>query len=277
MKRDFLEFTKRQWGQGAFLCVGLDPSLETIPPSVQGHTPAERILSFSKAIVDATKAVAGFYKPNSAFYEAYGDEGMRALREVISYIHTVAPETVVILDAKRADIGNTNNGYVRAAFEDMGADAITVHPYLGSEALEPFLSRADKGVIVLARTSNTGAGEFQDIDTGGEPLYIKVARTVAEKWNTRGNCGLVVGATYPEELKRVRAAAPTLPILIPGVGAQGGDLEASVKNGKDANNQGIILAISRGIIFASQGSDFAEAAGAKAKEYDSAIRAALLQ
>lgn len=277
MKRDFRELTKRQWDRGAFLCVGLDPVLEQIPDSVKKSTPSETILAFNTALIDATKDTAGFYKPNSAFYEAYGEEGMRALKETISYIHRVAPGAVVILDAKRADIGNTNNGYVRAAFEDMDADAITVHPYLGSEALEPFLAREDKGIIVLARTSNKGAGEFQDLDVGGDPLYIRVARTVSEVWNTKKNCGLVVGATYPEQLKSARAVAPDVPILIPGVGAQGGDLEASVKNGKDANGQGIILAISRGIIFASSGPDFAAVAREKAREWDSAIRQALLQ
>lgn len=277
MKRDFQELTKRQWERGAFLCIGLDPVPELLPESVLGASAGERILAFNKAIIDATKEVAGFYKPNSAFYEAYGDDGLVALKETVSYIHAEAPDAVVILDAKRADIGNTNNGYVRAAFEDIQADAITVHPYLGSEALEPFLARKDKGVIVLARTSNKGAGEFQDADVGGEPLYMQVARRVSEHWNANGNCGLVVGATYPEELKRVRGAAPGLPILIPGVGAQGGDLEKSVSYGKDANNQGIILSISRGIIYASSGSGFAEEAGKKAREMNSALRKALLE
>lgn len=273
----FMNLLERQWDRGAFLCVGLDPVLEQIPESVKGASAGDRILAFNKAIIDATHDIAGSYKPNSAFYEAYGDDGLRALKETVRYINEKAPETPVILDAKRADIGNTNNGYVQAAFDDIGADAITVHPYLGSEALEPFLKRADKGIIVLARTSNKGAGEIQDIAVDGEPLYMHVAKTVASKWNGNKNCALVVGATYPEELKKIRAEVGDMPILIPGVGAQGGDLEKSVLYGKDSKNQGFILAVSRAIIFASSGTDFAETSRAKAQEMHSAIQHALVQ
>ncbi len=273
----FMNLLERQWDRGAFLCVGLDPVLKQIPESVEMRGAGETILAFNKAIIDATYDIAGSYKPNSAFYEAYGDDGLRALKETVRYIHEKAPETPVILDAKRADIGNTNNGYVQAAFDNIGADAITVHPYLGSEALEPFLKRADKGIIVLARTSNKGAGEIQDIAVDGEPLYMRVAKTVASKWNGNKNCCLVVGATYPEELKKIRSAVGDMPILIPGVGAQGGDLEQSVLYGRNAKNQGIMLAVSRAIIFASAGADFTDAVRAKAQEFDSAIRHALVQ
>lgn len=273
----FMNLLERQWERDAFLCVGLDPVIEQIPTGIQGGSVGERILAFNKVIIDATYDIAGSYKPNSAFYEAYGDEGLRALKETVRYINEKVPETPVILDAKRADIGNTNNGYVQAAFDDIGADAITVHPYLGSEALEPFLNRVDKGIIVLARTSNKGAGEIQDIAVDGEPLYMRVARRVADHWNTHNNCALVVGATYPEELKKIREAVGDMPILIPGVGAQGGDLEKSVLYGKNSKNQGIMIAVSRAVIFASPGADFGEVARAKAQEFDSVIRRTLIQ
>jgi len=182
------------------------------------------------------------------------------LANTIKFIHQVAPEVPVILDAKRADIGNTNKGYVQAAFEELGVDAITVHPYLGKEALQPFLNRGDKGVFVLVRTSNPGAGEFQDLQVNGEPLYQIVARQVATEWNKNNNCGVVVGATYPEELLLIRQVVGDMPILIPGIGAQGGDVEKTVRAGKDSRGRGMIINSSRGIIFASAESDFPLAA-----------------
>ena len=205
--------------------------------------------------------------------------------KTILHIRTTAPEIPVILDAKRADIGNTNKGYVQAAFEYFGVDAITVHPFLGKEALQPFLGQKDKGIFVLCRTSNPGAGEFQDLvvetsietDEGrialgkvpqifreqsgmNPPLWAYVAASVAQNWNEHGNCGLVVGATYPEELSIVRRIIGDLPILIPGIGTQGDDVEATVKAGMDSKKQGMIINSSRGIIFASKEADFAEAA-----------------
>jgi orotidine-5'-phosphate decarboxylase len=219
------------------------------------------ILRFNRAIVEATKDLACAYKPNVAFYEAHGKDGLVALRRTIAAVHYLAPEVPVILDAKRGDIGSTNVGYAEAAFEFLQADAITVHPYLGAEALQPFLARAEKGIIVLCRTSNPGAGEFQNLSVnGGEPLYRFVARRVASEWNKSGNCALVVGATYPDELREVRGIVGDMPILIPGIGAQGGDVEKTVSAGKDSRGQGMIINSSRGIIFASKGADFAEAA-----------------
>ena len=218
------------------------------------------ILSFNRKIIDATKDVVCAYKPNTAFYEKYGIPGLSALYETIAYIHEVAPDVPVILDAKRADIGNTNADYAEAAFEYLRADAITVHPYLGAEALAPFLDRANKGIIVLCRTSNPGAGEFQDLPVNGEPLYRFVAHRVSSEWNKNGNCALVVGATYPDELREVRGLVGDMPILIPGIGTQGGDLEKTVSAGKDSRGKGMIVNSSRGIIFASPGDDFADAA-----------------
>lgn len=277
MRRNFQEMMEAQWERGRALCVGLDSELEKIPRSVKGKSAEERLVAFNRAIIDATYDIAGFYKPNSAFYEAHGEEGWRALKWTVEYLHDIAPKTPFILDAKRADIGNTNEGYARMAFDLLGVDAITVHPYLGSEALAPILSRCDKGIFVLCRTSNAGAGELQDLSVDGEPLYMHVARMVASRWNVHGNCGLVVGATYPEEGLRIRAAAPALPFLIPGIGAQGGDIVKTTLAYKDERGRGMIISASRTVIFASSGGDFADAARARAEEYASAIRTALLQ
>lgn len=273
--RDFRAMLEATWDEQKFLCVGLDPDIEKIPESLRQLGVHHALLVFNRAIIDATKDIVCAYKPNSAFYEAQGDIGAQVLRETIMYSHEQAPGVPVILDAKRADIGNTNNGYVTAAFDHLLADAITVHPYMGGESLKEFFARKEKGIFVMCRNSNQGAGEFQDLDVGGEPLYLHLAKAFRDKWNENANCGLVVGATYPEEIARVRAAAPDMPFLIPGIGAQGGDLEASVRNGMDAHGRGFILSTSRVIMYASSGDDFAEAARRSAQELHDAIRASL--
>lgn len=277
MSRNFRALLEAQWSENKFLCVGLDPVFDQIPGHLQELGLREGLLAFNKGIIDATRSVAGAYKPNSAFFEAYGSDGWAVLKETAEYIRSVAPATPVIADCKRGDIGSTNKGYAEAIFGDLGADAVTVHPYLGSEALKPFLERDDKGIIVLCRTSNDGAREFQDLRVGDIPLYQVVARTVAEKWNTRGNCGLVVGATYPEELRIVRSIAPELPILIPGIGAQGGDLEKTVQFGRNAAGTGMIISSSRSIMYASGGEDFVEAAAACAQSLHGAITEAAVR
>ncbi|PIP32496.1 orotidine-5'-phosphate decarboxylase, partial [Candidatus Gottesmanbacteria bacterium CG23_combo_of_CG06-09_8_20_14_all_37_19] len=198
--------------------------------------------------------------PNSAFYEAQGEEGIRQLKQTVYFVKENYPKIPVILDAKRADIGNTNEGYVKFAFDHLGADAITLHPYLGKDALKPFLERRDKGLFILCRTSNSGAGEFQDLEIDGKPLYQVIAAKVAKDWNYNGNCGLVVGATYPKELDIVRHIVGNIPILIPGIGAQGGDLEKTVQAGVDKTGLNALINSSRGIIFASTGVNFAEKA-----------------
>jgi orotidine-5'-phosphate decarboxylase len=259
----FLEKLTACWQQEHFICIGLDTDYQQLPPTIQEHrTIEEAIFTFNRMIIDATANLVCAYKPNSAFYEAYGESGIRALTRTISYSRNNFPHIPIILDAKRADIGSTNTGYVLSAFDHLGVDAITVHPYLGKEALTPFLERKDKGIIVLAKTSNLGSGEFQNLPVGAnqEPLYEVVARHVAQYWNGNGNCGLVVGATYPEELRRVRELVGDMPLLIPGIGAQGGDVAATVAAGQDSRGSGMIISASRSIIYASRGSDFAEAA-----------------
>jgi orotidine-5'-phosphate decarboxylase len=273
--RNFRKLLDAQWEQSKFLCVGLDSDLEKIPEAARKDGIRETIVNFNRAVVDATKDIVGAYKPNSAFYESYGHEGWSALSETIQYIHEQAPEVPVILDAKRGDIGNTNEGYAISAFDHLLADAITVQPYPGREALQPFLDRKEKGVIVLCRMSNPGAGEFQDLQIAGTPLYKIVAEHVAKEWNGNGNCALVVGATFPDELKEVREIIGDMPILIPGVGVQGGDIGKTVAAGKDSRGAGIIISVSRAIIFASSGADYADAARAKAQELHDAITKAL--
>jgi len=265
----FVSQLEQCWNQDNFVCVGLDSDYNHIPESVKSVDSVEEALFvFNRDIIDATHDLVCAYKPNAAFYEMQGDAGLRALIRTVRYIKETSPQIPIILDAKRADIGSTNLGYVKAAFDIIGVDAITVHPYLGKEALAPFLARREKGIIVLAKTSNPGSAEFQNLPVGEsqEPLYQVVARHVATTWNSNGNCALVVGATYPAELKKVRTIVGDMPILIPGIGAQGGEVAATVIAGKDSHGRGMIINSSRNIIFASQGHDFAQAAR-KATEY----------
>jgi orotidine-5'-phosphate decarboxylase len=228
----FLEKLRTKWDQGKFVCIGLD----------------QHSFSKNKKIVDQTFDLVLAYKPNAAFYEAEGSKGWKELEKIVSYIRRKDSSIPIILDAKRADIGSTNDGYAKAYFDTLGVDAITVHPYLGKEAIQPFLDHKDKGSIILVKTSNPGAGELQDLKVGGVPLYIYVAKQVADKWNANGNCAVVVGATYPKELSEVRKVIGDLPILVPGIGTQGGDLEATLKNGLDSKGQGVIISSSRAII-----------------------------
>lgn len=256
--RHFMDLYRARAALGKAVCVGLDLKFELFPEFLRHRkAPVDvRLYDFAEGIIDKTHDIALAFKPNIAFYKAYGQAGLSALARIIAFIHEVAPDVPVILDVKEGDIDSTNLGYVHSAFELFGADAVTVHPYLGAEALQPFLAREEKGIIVLCRTSNKGGGEFQDlmVRAPGEetyaPLYQYVARRVAKHWNQHGNCALVVGATYPEELGQVRQIAPDIPLLIPGIGAQGGDVEATVRNGRDANGQGMIINSSRGIIYA---------------------------
>jgi len=231
----------------SLLCVGLDPDFEKLPQRYRGQVdPLER---FGEWVIDQTAQYAAAIKLNAAFYEARGAEGVAEMERTVEYVRERYPELVTICDAKRADIGNTNKGYVEAIFDRMGFDAVTLHPYLGREALEPFLSRRDKMCIVLCRTSNAGAAEFQDLQVDGRPLWLAVAERVSAAWDVDGNCALVVGATYPEEMRLVRAAAPRTMMLVPGIGAQGGDVQAAVRAGLDAKGAGMLLSASRSILY----------------------------
>lgn len=238
----------------SLLCVGLDSDVSKLPAGLE-RSPAG-VLEFNERIVEATLGLVCAYKPNAAFYESLGDEGWSVLRRTIELIPNDIP---VIVDAKRGDIGNTAKAYAKAIFEGLGADAVTLNPYLGGDSIDPFTSYQDKGAFVLCRTSNKSAGELQDL--GGEsPLYLAVARRVVE-WNGAGNLGVVAGATYPDELKKIRGiVGEEVPILIPGVGSQAGDLGLAVKNGTNSEGSMAIINSSRGIIFADASERFADGA-----------------
>lgn len=233
----------------SLVCIGLDPVLEKIPEEFKAKD--KPFFEFNKSIIDATHGSVCAYKPNSAFYESLGAEGIDQLKETCDYIKQNYPEIPIILDAKRGDIGNTNNGYIGFAFDYLGCDAITLHPYMGRDSLQPFLDHSDKGCIILCQTSNEGAGEFQSLEVAGEELYKTVAKAVADKWNSNGNCLLVVGATHPEELKEVREiTGGEMTFLVPGIGAQGGDIETTLKAGLNSSGNGLIINSSRAIIYA---------------------------
>lgn len=233
----------------SLVCVGLDPDFDKLPDKFKKA--AKPQFEFNKYIVDQTAEFAAAYKLNIAFYEARGDSGLRELKLTFDYLQKNHPDIFTICDAKRADIGNTNQSYVAEVFDWLGADAITLHPYMGKESLEPFLKRTDKVSIILCRTSNPGAGELQDLEISGKALWQIVAEKVRDVWNDKGNCILMVGATYPGELKKIRELVGDMDILIAGIAAQGGEVEATVKAGLNSKGKGMIINSSRGIIFSS--------------------------
>jgi orotidine-5'-phosphate decarboxylase len=312
-ERNFMSLLKKRWEHGKMLCVGLDTVLEKIPHYVRAHAidDMRTIRDFNERIVDATAQYVCAFKPNRAFYDVEGDDGREALMDTIDYIQGNYPDIPVILDQKRDDIGKTNIQYVRELYNSLHrnhapypADGVTVHPYLGQTALRPFLDCADMGIAVLCKTSNPGSEEFQDLrvevnfdgnwataisekksevnDLGWTqlesstwlvPLYQYVALRVKNNWNGNNNCALVVGATYPDQLRFVRRLVGSgFPLLVPGVGTQGGDLQQVLENGLDSNGEGLIINASSSIIYASKGEDFAEAAGREAKKIDDAIQ-----
>lgn len=251
----------------SWLCVGLDPDPASLPAEVG-------VESFLGGIVDATRDLVCCYKPNLAFFEALGVAGQHALR---SLLRDVPGEIPVLIDAKRGDTPQTMRAYARAIFEELDADAATVNPYLGGDSLEPFFAYRDRGVFVLCKTSNPGAAEMQDLMVdGSEPLFVRVARR-AMTWDRFGTLGLVVGATYPSDVAAVRQIAPRVPILLPGVGAQSGDLERSVQAGVDVDGAGAIVNASRSILYASAGGDWQTAARAEAQKLQAAINTARAQ
>jgi orotidine-5'-phosphate decarboxylase len=243
---------------GSLVCVGLDPDLKKLPQDL--GTGLARLAEFDRRIIDATCEFAAAYKPQIAFYSALGAESQ--LESTIRYIRERAPNAVVILDAKRGDIGNTAEAYAKEAFDRYGADGVTVNPYMGEDSVRPFLERADKGALILCRTSNLGGKDFQNLLLEGLPLYRHVAQRAATHWNELGNAMLVVGATVPQEMAQLRAAHPTLPFLVPGIGAQNGDLQAVLAAGLDANGFGLLISSSRAIIYAGGGSTAAIRAAA---------------
>ena len=268
----FMTALRAAWQQrDSLLCVGLDPDPAKFPAHLQGRPDA--ILEFCTQIVDATADLVCCFKPQIAYFAAHRAEDQ--LEALIEHIHAAHPDTPVILDAKRGDIGSTAEQYAIEAFERFKADAITVNPYMGRDSVDPYLAWSDKGVILLCRTSNPGGSDLQflEVDTphGRMKLYEHVARTVADDWNASGNCALVVGATFPAEIARVRALVGDMPLLVPGIGAQGGDIAATLAAGRTANGTGLMINSSRAVLYADKGEDFAAAARRVAQETRDAV------
>lgn len=255
----------------SLLCIGLDPDEKKLPDDLADQPDA--IFNFCKAIIDSTADLVCAYKPQIAYFAALAAEDQ--LESICAYLREMYPRIPIILDAKRGDIGATAEQYAREAFERYNADAVTINPYMGFDSMAPYLERKDRGSIILCRTSNPGGSDLQALKVDGEPLYQHVARLVAEKWNTNGQCGLVVGATFPEELAQVRKIVGDMPLLVPGIGAQGGDVEASVTAGRSTNGTGMMINSSRAILYAKlhdkEDEDFVQAARRVALETRDAI------
>ena len=269
---NFIEQLTAAWrGNHSLLCVGLDPDVSRFPADLLAQPDA--IYQFCKAMIDATADLACSFKPQIAYFAALRAEDQ--LEAICRYIKSTYPHIPVILDAKRGDIGATAGQYAREAFERYAADAVTVNPYMGFDSVAPYLEWKDKGVIVLCRTSNAGGSDLQFLDVNGKPLYQHVAQLVADRWNTSGQCALVVGATFPNELAQVRQIVGDMPLLVPGIGAQGGDIAATVKAGKTANGTGMMINSSRAILYATTQQDetYVDAARRVAQETRDAINA----
>jgi orotidine-5'-phosphate decarboxylase len=232
----------------SLLCVGLDPNFEKLPEQFQKLEFPQ--FEFNKWIINQTAEYVAAYKPNTAFYESQGDKGMRELKMTMEYLQEHHPSIFTICDAKRADIAPTSQQYAKAIFDWFGFGAVTLNPYLGRDALQPFLDYKDRGCIIVARTSNPDAREFQDLLVEGKPVWQVVAETVVKDWNENKNCMLVAGATYPEEIKAIRRLVGDMTLLVPGVGAQGGDVRAAVQTGLNSRGKGLIISTGRSIIFA---------------------------
>jgi orotidine-5'-phosphate decarboxylase len=266
----FIDQLSSAWtANDSLLCVGLDPDIARLPPHLKDRPDA--VFQFCKAIIDSTADLVCAFKPQIAYFAALRAEDQ--LEALCRHVRDTYPNIPLILDAKRGDIGATAEQYAREAFERYDANAVTVNPYMGFDSVAPYLERADRGTIVLCRTSNPGGSDLQFLETEGTPLYLHVARLVAERWNINGQCALVVGATFPQELARVRAVVGEMPLLVPGIGAQGGDIAASVGAGMTAIGAGMMINSSRAILYApaESGEDFAQAARRAAQETRDAI------
>lgn len=269
----FIDKLRNRWqAADTLVCVGLDPEPAKLPARFNDDPDA--VFAFCRDIADATAEYACAFKPQIAHFAALGAE--QALERLVAYLGQAHPSVPVILDAKRGDIGSTARHYAAEAFDRYGADAVTANPYLGRDSVQPFLERADRGVVILCRTSNPGASDLQDLPVRGadgveRPLYQHVAQTIARDWNGNGNCALVVGATWPDQLREVRAIVGDLPLLVPGVGAQGGDVEAVVRNACNHDGTGLMVSSSRAILYASSGEDYADAAATAARDLRDAI------
>ncbi|MCM2492020.1 orotidine-5'-phosphate decarboxylase [Burkholderia glumae] len=267
----FIDTLRAAWQRtNSLLCVGLDPEPTRFPAQFANRP--EAIFDFCREIVDATAPYASAFKPQIAYFAAHRAEDQ--LERLIAHIHLQHPGLPVVLDAKRGDIGSTAEQYAREAFERYRADAVTVNPYMGYDSIEPYLGYEDKGVVVLCRTSNPGGSDLQFLETGGRPLYQVVAELAATRWNEKtGQLALVVGATFPKEIEIVRGIVGAMPLLIPGIGAQGGDVQATVAAGRSADGGGMMINSSRAILYASSGDDFAEAAARVAQATRDTINA----
>jgi orotidine-5'-phosphate decarboxylase len=268
----FIDKLSAAWtANNSLLCVGLDPDIARFPAHLQQQPDA--IFAFCKAIIDATADSACAFKPQIAYFAALRAEDQ--LEAICDYLRKNHPHIPIVLDAKRGDIGATAEQYAREAYERYGADAVTVNPYMGSDSVAPYMEWKDRGVIILCRTSNPGGSDLQFLKADGKPIYQHVAQLVADKWNTNGQCGLVVGATFPDELAQVRKIVGNMPLLVPGIGAQGGDIQATMNAGKTANGSGMMINSSRAILYAKAdektGEDFAQAARRVALETRDAI------
>jgi len=269
----FTEKLEAAWqNSNSLLMVGLDPDPNRFPPCLKESKQA--IFDFCKGIVDATAPFVCGFKPQIAYFASAGAEDQ--LAALCAYIHSTYPHLPIVMDSKRGDIGTTAEHYAKEAYKRYQADAVTVNPYMGFDSIEPYLAWQKKGIIILCRTSNPGGSDLQFFESaGGEPLYLHVASLVAEKWNRDGQCGLVVGATFPDELKKVRErVGDSLPLLVPGIGAQGGDINSTVKAGQNAQSTGMMINSSRAILYASCDEDWQEAAATVAKQTRDNINAA---
>lgn len=259
------KFNQRATAVNSLLCVGLDSDYKRIPQRFRNYEYPQFI--FNRWIIEQTHAHVSAYKPNIAFYEARGPRGLTALRMTMEYLQANHPDIVTVCDAKRADIGSTSEAYAESIFDNYGFDMVTLSPYMGRQALSPFLNRADKGSIILCRTSDSGSGELQQLLVDGVPLWQVVAKKVAEEWDEHKNCLLVMGGTYPAEMQAVRALVGDMPFLVPGLGAQGGDTQAVLQAGLTADKLGLMINSSRSIIFAEDPASAAQAFNAEINQY----------